>query len=163
MKSFTIKLSVKDEMPTIEYFIKMFGPGDTEGEVITGYVVVQDVISNECVLGKYSADDNELVGKMNSREESLKFLDLYLQNLKLTQIYNYKFPDGKIRIPQHVWIDNSATSICYVNGEKQFEKINTISEDELDELKQTRNEIFSGILSEENSDGSKPVSRGIYE
>jgi hypothetical protein len=113
-------------------------------------------------LGYYNADDLEPVGMMDSRKESLEFLDLYIKNMNFQKIFKYSYPDGKERIPIHIWKQDGDKSIAFVNGKKVAEDPYIISDDVLAENKFVQNCIYKNELPEIDYDGSKPVQRDKY-
>ena len=146
----------------MEYYIQMIGEYDQEGECLADFVIIQNVKSSECVLGMYNADDLTVVGEIDTREESLVFLDLYLKNMNYHKIYNYIYPDGEERIPTHIWKKDGDKEIAFVNGKKVSERIDIILEHEIAEMKHVRDSIYKNELSELDFDGSKPVQRDVY-
>ena len=162
MKSFKVKMSIQNNIPTIEFDVEMIGEYDTEGECMGDFLIIQDHKSSECVLGYYNADDLESVGRMDSREESLEFLDLYLKNMNFQKIFKYLYPDGKERIPKHTWKQDGDKSIAFVNGKKVAEDSNIIPKNQIDENKFVRDCIYKNELPDVDYDGSKPARRDVY-
>ena len=162
MKNFKVKMSVQNGIPIIEFDVEMIGEYDKEGECMGDFVMMQDAKSSECVLGYFNADNLEVVGQMDTREESLEFLDLYIKNMKFHNIYRYSYPDGKERIPKHTWKQDGDKSVCFVNGKKVAEDSKTISEEAIAENKFVRDCIYKNELPEVDFDGSKPAQRSVY-
>ena len=152
-------MSIQNGIPTIEYNVEMIGEYDTEGECMGDFVILQNKESSECVLGYYNADSLECVGRMDSRKDSLEFLDLYLKNINFQKIYTFCYPDGKERIPTHIWMQDGDKSIAFVNGKQVAEDLNIISKDQTAENKFVRDCIYKNELPDVDYDGSKPVQR----
>jgi hypothetical protein len=162
MKSFKVKMSIQNGIPTLEYDVQMIGEYDREGECMGDFVMMQDAKSSECVLGYFNADNLEVVGQMDSREESLEFLDLYIKNMNFQKIFKYLYPDGKERIPKHTWKQDGDKSICFVNRKKVAEDSKIIPEEAIAENKFVRDCIYKNELPEVDYDGSKPAQRSSY-